>query len=355
MHILMVQSIKNDYSLDGIRGMAFLIVIIQHISGNNPAWSTNLIGVGRIGVWLFFVLSSFLLTNYFLNDPQKARDPLEWVNYLIRRFFRIYPLYAVVLMINFLCRHNINSMHDLYAHLFLRQGMNQWWTMPVELKYYLILPFAILLMVYLSKFNVAVVIACGVLFTLVHQMFFPESRTDNVLNTIQYIPVFFMGSVAAVIHQKMKVWELKESTRILMDIFCILLLAAMVISTPYFMRTAFPELPKEYLVYKFVYFGIAWSLFIIFTVHGKWCRKVFSTSVMRYFGKISFSGYLIHWLIMQYVIIEHYHKLTWASGILTLGIIMIVSTILYYVIERPCMKINLLKIRRHKQIEIATQ
>src|SRR5689334_15476390 len=84
--------------LDGIRGMALIFVILTHmISADAPLIPVT----GKMGVWLFFVLSSFLLSSYFLAAPEKTRDIWEWANYLVRRILRVYPLYILVILFNF--------------------------------------------------------------------------------------------------------------------------------------------------------------------------------------------------------------------------------------------------------------
>jgi hypothetical protein len=51
-------------SLDGLRGIAVLFVVLSHLSnaGFNLTPVLNFAGSGKYGVFLFFVLSAFLLT-----------------------------------------------------------------------------------------------------------------------------------------------------------------------------------------------------------------------------------------------------------------------------------------------------
>jgi len=53
-------------ALDGVRGMAVLIVIGAH---THP----QVLPGGNIGVDLFFVLSGFLITTLLLNEQKRAR------------------------------------------------------------------------------------------------------------------------------------------------------------------------------------------------------------------------------------------------------------------------------------------
>ncbi len=87
-------------ALDGLRGLAVLIVIASHLSllgfGLVPGLPVG--GIGKSGVYLFFVLSAFLLTRLLLErTPARFADGRLWVGYAMRRVLRIWPLYLVVL------------------------------------------------------------------------------------------------------------------------------------------------------------------------------------------------------------------------------------------------------------------
>src|SRR4051812_28031078 len=89
-------SSHNRYAvLDGIRGLAILFVFASHVSNFKGMLFS---GGGEFGVWLFFVLSAFLLSLYFFQSPGRIAVPIEWANYAFRRFLRIYPLYVAALV-----------------------------------------------------------------------------------------------------------------------------------------------------------------------------------------------------------------------------------------------------------------
>src|SRR5664279_4066021 len=84
-------------ALDGLRGLAVLMVLLDHASDAKlrifPAADMN--RAGKYGVYLFFVLSAFLLTHLLLlRPPAELSRARIWLNYAVRRFFRIFPLYA---------------------------------------------------------------------------------------------------------------------------------------------------------------------------------------------------------------------------------------------------------------------
>lgn len=82
-------------SLDGIRGVAILLVVISH--GTEP-WTAVLGPLGSLGVGLFFVLSGFLITSLLLEEKE-GRGQIGLVRFYQRRAVRLLPALAVMLTI----------------------------------------------------------------------------------------------------------------------------------------------------------------------------------------------------------------------------------------------------------------
>src|SRR3546814_17230942 len=56
----------SDFSIDGLRGLAMLVVVASHTHAFGMA------GQGSIGVLLFFVLSGYVLTMPFVDRPESG-------------------------------------------------------------------------------------------------------------------------------------------------------------------------------------------------------------------------------------------------------------------------------------------
>lgn len=87
-------------SLDGLRAIAILLVFFHHVQGYIPAVNETVLlfreylGLGWMGVDLFFVLSGFLITGILLD----TRDAVNYFSgFYVRRVLRIFPLYYFVL------------------------------------------------------------------------------------------------------------------------------------------------------------------------------------------------------------------------------------------------------------------
>ncbi len=93
---------KRIPELDGIRGLAILLVIVMHyfvmaVSPTPGALSSYLQLLfinANTGVDLFFVLSGFLIGGILLDNRE---SPNYFKAFYARRFFRIFPLYYAVL------------------------------------------------------------------------------------------------------------------------------------------------------------------------------------------------------------------------------------------------------------------
>ncbi len=70
-------------ALDGLRGLAALVVVLWHTG------ETRFIPGGYLAVDFFFALSGFVLSAAY------ADRPIAWSSFMVARFVRLYPLYAV--------------------------------------------------------------------------------------------------------------------------------------------------------------------------------------------------------------------------------------------------------------------
>ena len=93
-------------ALDGIRGIAILLVLAYHyvffLPESTPWHLRRIFDYGWMGVDLFFVLSGFLITGIRLN----TRDTQNYFrSFYARRALRIFPLYYLVLSLVLIGAH----------------------------------------------------------------------------------------------------------------------------------------------------------------------------------------------------------------------------------------------------------
>jgi peptidoglycan/LPS O-acetylase OafA/YrhL len=149
-------------ALDGIRGLAILLVFVYHCSGLNhdlffdvyPGWA---------GVDLFFVLSGLLITGLLL-DSRGSQG--YYSRFLVRRGLRILPLYYATLAVVFIgialgpaggLKALLPSQVYFWTYtpnlLFAFQGwpaptmmLNHFWSLGVEEQFYLFWPLPVALL-----------------------------------------------------------------------------------------------------------------------------------------------------------------------------------------------------------------
>lgn len=94
-------------ALEGIRGMAILLVLFFHLNllrlvateNTLDGFASTIFSAGWSGVDLFFVLSGFLITRILYQAKESDR---YFTNFYLRRTLRIFPLYYAVLVLTFI-------------------------------------------------------------------------------------------------------------------------------------------------------------------------------------------------------------------------------------------------------------
>ena len=160
--------------LDGLRGIAILLVLIHHYlaghlgpeAGWIADWVTQVFALSWSGVDLFFVLSGFLIGGILLEERE---SPNYFSSFFIRRASRILPLYFAWLILYWiiLWSHKLDIGSDqwletfapIYPHwayaafaqnffvagreVFGPFWLGATWSLAVEVQFYLLVPFLV--------------------------------------------------------------------------------------------------------------------------------------------------------------------------------------------------------------------
>ena len=81
-------------AFDGMRGVACLLVVASHYFGHGYSFSRLVEGGGTVGVMMFFVLSGYLIGGILIDHHD---SPSYFRTFYVRRAFRIFPIYYVVI------------------------------------------------------------------------------------------------------------------------------------------------------------------------------------------------------------------------------------------------------------------
>ncbi len=142
---------KRIPALDGLRGIAIIIVVIHHFQSDlmlpgTLMWKLlqRIPSAGWFGVDIFFVLSGFLITSILLDEG------IDWKRFYRNRAFRILPAFLVVFIavLGFVPRP---APWVILAYLFFLGNftilgfneidpLNHIWSLSVEEQFYLVWP-----------------------------------------------------------------------------------------------------------------------------------------------------------------------------------------------------------------------
>ena len=156
---------RHVAALDGLRAIAVLMVLLAHFKEPTPHRIWQVLHQGGFGVYLFFVLSGFLITRILLSEKNK---PGYFRNFYARRTLRIFPLYYGVLALQFwvllpifptpriladahyqgwLWAYGYNILTAVKGHFFFASDwmvLGHFWSLAVEEQFYLAWPLIVL-------------------------------------------------------------------------------------------------------------------------------------------------------------------------------------------------------------------
>jgi peptidoglycan/LPS O-acetylase OafA/YrhL len=364
-------------ALDGMRGFALLVVFVTHFSlslgsGRIGHLISRLREVGVISVDLWFVLSSFLITG-ILYDTRDDSHCLR--RFFARRAIRIFPVFylvaAIIFLLTLYAHYQFRWAHLaflVYLGNFLAPGdptvyliqsrthplmdisIGHFWSLCIEEQFYLIWPFFVLLIGARTRIIKA---ACALaMLTLI-------VRSDVVSYLIwghRYLisPVWishtlpfrvdtlFVGGILALLlrgpaadrWQRLCPWIFLTSATVL---------------------TAIILMPQPYRGLSTQSFGLTFSALGCASLIGWSLRtnspsfRFFSSRILRYLGKYSYSFYIIHMLFMaawSQARIDFAHALhSKNQGILAVMVLNFVITLMlaklsYHFFELPFMRLK---------------
>lgn len=307
---------KYEY-IDSLRGIAILMVILVHvpfIDGIGTAMPyfhekvTLFIKNGHLGVNLFFVVSAFTL---MLSHQKRQYEDHANRNFFIRRFFRIAPMYYLAIIYFTFAYYTgldftnlnwgnvpkkelltnilfINGFFPEYIHRYVPGG----WSITVEFTFYAIFPF---LFSKIKDINKAFVFTLTTLLiatiaNLILTGTYADQNNFLGLYIVAQLPVFSLGMLAFyIVTNKDKFAELKLPS--------LCYLAVSVFIYCYFAVS-----------YDFLYSVVFFLLLIILTQKA---YPLFSNKILAKIGRVSFSLYLMHFVMMTFF--NRHGWMTWVK------------------------------------------
>jgi len=315
-------SITRIPELDGVRGLAVLLVLMVHIIPYNPVlvdlpfskFIHAFSHMGWAGVDMFFVLSGFLITSILL---QTKAGVGYFKNFYARRALRIFPLYYLTITTVFVVVYIFSPdqrgevifslpWYYLYvsnwgfSFLLLADpfAVGLTWSLAIEEQFYLVWP---LIVRYLNSKKLAVFSLILVISSLILRIVMPYIYTSA---TIDYGELFYhatftrldsliLGALIAVAYES-------DFWKKLLKIFAapVLVISLAVVSYLVYLNPISPlwDNPPMY-IYGFTFIALAaGGLIVMLTTYSEsnLLRRVFRLRFLSFFGKYSYAIYLFH-------------------------------------------------------------
>jgi len=346
--------------VDGLRFLAIMPVIVQHVSERLVRHSTVefstpiqqdqlafLASRGTIGVFIFFAISGFMLTLPFARHHMEGAKAPSLKQYFTRRFTRIEPPYlvwmtvfAVVLLVQGAWSLGDMFPHWLascfYLHNFIYGEYSVInpvaWSLEIEIQFYLIAPWLVGLFFSIKNAKYREWALLGSIFGFValqHAMgwqYFPFKPT--LLGQMQH---FLVGIWLA--DKYLTKWQKSPSAKIAWDLAVVPALLVMA-------YTWTEEFAKSWV------FAVALMVVFVAAFRGKIFSQLLRNQWVAIIGGMCYTIYLTHLPMVEMQMIftknlqltNHYLPNLLLQLAIALPLILTSSAVFYLLLEKPFMK-----------------
>lgn len=350
--------------IDGLRFLAIVPVVLMHANTNYEREFGEKFGVnwdilhvilnqGGRGVWIFFAISGFVLSNAFAKHfivKQQTFDELDLKAYFVRRLTRLEPpfIISMLLLYFFSSLVLIGNFSDLFPNLvasllYVHQFVfGEWspinpvtWSLEAEVQFYLIAPF-------LCWFLFTRKPSLRFLFTLVLLLVFPLIFLDETSIFVKnshvsrslpvYIHHFLVGILMALFYNSPFWTRIKEKSYT-WDLVCICSLILC-----FSLDLSDKDIMNQYLLDASIF------LIMISAFKGYIFNLFFSHRIVTVIGGMCYSIYLIHYAVI-FGVMKIFARYTFDNALvdygfhmaLALSITLIFSFVFFKFFEQPFM------------------
>jgi peptidoglycan/LPS O-acetylase OafA/YrhL len=331
------QGVEYRPEIDGLRAIAVLGVVFFH-------QTFALFAGGFTGVDIFFVISGYLITHNIIADARSGN--FSFATFYIRRARRILPALLFTIAIVFiagtlllapetlreLSKESIHAMLSISNIQFWRESSSyfalasdqlpllHFWSLSLEVQFYLVWPFVILLGLRLNKLLFAIASIASMSFWAA--IAFNAQNPEAVFFLMPFrIFEFAIGGSVALFESARKSSAISETISCLGLLTVVASMMVLSAASPFWLTTLFPCL------------GTA---AVILCGQRTLAARLVTTWPASAIGRASYSLYLCHWPIIFFARIIFGDAATETAGIATTDAIMVVcALIMHRFIEKP--------------------
>ncbi len=363
--------------LDALRGLASVTVLIDHYSlifrtsdgvfapvGRWLMWAQTtplyVLFAGHESVVLFFLLSGFVLSLPYLAN-QAAPDRA----FLLRRVCRIYLPYLPALLFALVCARTVyrGPIHDLSPwfnktwahgiqgslvldHLTFLGSFNSsafdpvLWSLVVELRVSLLFPWLARLWIRLGRRQNSSFVLAAMLIGQVASTAMTKFQIDfDYFLTITAIGVFLAGFLLAQNIRAIEGWYRSQSTTGRIGFACV----------GFLLYAYAKDLPGRWLYFEDIPIMLGASMMTITAICSRRTGSFLRHRVPQFFGRISYSLYLYHAIVLLAV----FHTLYGTLPVVVLILLAMATTVLlsqisYTFVELPSISLGRRLSRAHQ-------
>jgi peptidoglycan/LPS O-acetylase OafA/YrhL len=286
--------------LDGVRGVAILLVMFHNASGKFPTLHLQgLFANGWMGVDLFFVLSGFLITGILI-DTKQSEGYLG--NFYARRCLRIWPLYYSLIffmfvVLPFLSRSEGKAVFErsspwwaypLFLQNFLISpvstaatgALGVTWSLAIEEQFYLVWPWVVRFCSYAQLRRIAVAVMC---LSPALRLYLSGHHVDLYTNVFCRLDGLMAGALLALVVRA----DNFRPSKFIKHSWLSLLIAAP-------LAFLIEALHARWVVFSLSAVASAAFVYLSLFSAQKWLRVGLTNRFMVYTGTISYGLYLLH-------------------------------------------------------------
>ncbi|WP_312078087.1 acyltransferase [Chryseobacterium sp.] len=296
---------KHYNQLDGVRGIAVLMVMVFHFFQTYEPSNDFLLLIkkislfGKTGVSLFFVLSGFLITRILVDNK---RQDFYFRNFYFRRALRIFPLYYFFLLVYYFIIPIISNTsisdfsQQIYHFTFLQNfastfnwesfGPSHYWSLSVEEHFYLFWPFVI----YFFSFDkIKWIILLLVVISFITRFILITNNFEESQFTVARFDELAMGAMLSIL-EKEKILTLNNKKYFI----SLLIISALPLIYISFKNGDYSIVEKSIRHFILaIFYGTLVGIAIISSSEN-FLYKILTYKMLRYTGKISFGLYVYH-------------------------------------------------------------
>ncbi len=323
---------KRISYIDSLRGLACILVFLCHyldtILGGHPNF------FGRAGVCVFFILSGYCITERYHPSEYAYWSLRRIICFYLKRFISIIPCvylsFSFCTYIGYLHNVKFSSAFNLFSH-----GVGFYWTINVELLFYLVWPIISLVILMLGQYKSKIVFFILMFVWYLNVCCIVHLPQDNF--TV-YVTMIYPG-IAISLCRKDNVRKSKSKK----DIIFLILFIIFSLSGG-LLYCYENDIPYNMEIIKNVAGMITAALMVHYIIKLDNVKHVLESGKMRFLsdiGSISFEIYMVHYSVL-YMMAEWMRNQEEYSificTVISALIVLMLANFLHYCVHMPCKK-----------------